>query len=203
LAVWKEYKKEIKRQPVIKIGHGKKLQPDLVIYDGSSEPLIAIEVKGPADDLTKGDVSSQLKSYMLMLKTEYGLLIGKTIRFFYDGNLYKSKNTPKGPVLLGEFKFVEESEKGLEFISNINKESLCKSNHTQYLKNLIKKVQEKNTIKELLRKLLSKEAKNIVLDNLRNVFSGEYGAEIVDRKRIKVCGHTNYLDANIQVPTFC
>jgi len=130
---WKEYKKEIKRQPVIKIGHGKKLQPDLVVYDGSGEPLIAIEVKRPTDDLTKGDVSSQLKSYMLMLKTEYGLLLGKTIRFFYDGTLYNQK----GPVLLGEFKFNEESKKGQEFVFNINKESLCKSNHIQYLKNLI------------------------------------------------------------------
>ena len=173
---WKEYKNEIKQQPEIKIGHGKKLKPDLVVYDGSSEPLIAIEVKRPAEDLTKGDVSSQLKSYMLILKTEYGLLIGKTIRFFYDGDLYSKK----GPVFLGEFEFDEKSEEGQEFVSNINKESLCDSTHTQYLKNLIKKIEKKITIKELLRKLLSNETKTMVLDNLRNEFSGEYVLEVVE-----------------------
>jgi len=183
---WKEYKKEIKRQPVIKIGHGKKLQPDLVVYDDSGEPLMAIEVKRPAEDLTKGDVSSQLKSYMLMLKTEYGLLIGKTIRFFYDGDLY----TSKGPVLLAEFKFDEKSEKGKELVSNINKESLCQSTATKYIKKLIKKIQEKLTIKELLRKLLSTETKNIVLDKLRNEFSGDYGPEIVE-------GALNFVDIQI------
>ena len=82
--------------------------------------------------------------------------------------------------MLAEFKFDEKQEKGQEFISNINKESLCESNHTQYLKNLIKKVQEKNTIKELLRKLLSTETKNAVLDKLREEFSDEYEAEIVE-----------------------
>jgi len=172
---WKEFKNEIKRQPVIKIGHGKKLQPDLVVYDGSDEPLMAIEVKRPAEDLTKDDVSSQLQSYMLILKTEYGLVIGKTIRFFYDGALYPQKE----PVLLGEIKFDEDSTEGQEFVSNINKDNVAKQNHTQYLNNLISKVKEKRSIKKLKQVLVSKETKDKILAYLRNEFI-EYGSEIVE-----------------------
>jgi predicted Zn-ribbon and HTH transcriptional regulator len=172
---WKEFKNEIKRQAVIKIGHGKKLIPDLVVYREKDDPLIAIEVKRPAEDLSKDDVSSQLQSYMRILKTEYGLAIGKTIRFFYDGALYPQKE----PVLLCEIKFEEDSTEGQEFVSNINKESLAKQNHTQYLDNLIIKVKEKRSIKKLKRVLESKETKDKVLAYLRNEFI-EYGSEIVE-----------------------
>jgi len=173
---WKEFKKEIKRQPVIKIGHGNKLIPDLVVYGDKDKPLIAIEIKKPTEDLTKDDVSSQLQSYMRQLKSEYGLAIGKTIRFFYDGLLYPNQ---REPVLLDELKFNEDSEKAKDFVSNINKESLSNGDHTQYLNSLISKVKEKRNITKLERELESEETKEKVLAYLRNEFT-EYGSEIVE-----------------------
>ena len=163
---WKEYKNEIKRQPVIKIGHGNKLIPDLVVYDDSDEPLIAIEVKRPGEDLTTDDVFSQLQSYMRQLKTQYGLVIGKTIRFFYDGP-YIPKMSQSYSANSNSMK---NSKEGQEFVSNINKESLIKKNHTQYLNNLISKVKEKRDIKKLKQELVSKETKEKILAFLRNKF---------------------------------
>jgi len=172
---WKEFRDEIKRQTILKIGHGGKLQPDLVVYENPENPLIAIEVKRPAEDLSKDDVSSQLQSYMRQLKAEYGLAIGKTIRFFYDGDLYKQKE----PVLLGEFEFDENSEAARELVLNINKESLAAQSHIEYLTNLINKVKDKRTISKLRRTLLSDETKEKILNYLRNEFT-VYGSEIVE-----------------------
>ena len=172
---WKEFKNEIKRQPVLKIGHGKKLQPDLAVYDDSDEPIIAIEVKRPAEDLTKDDVSSQLHSYMRQLKAEFGLAIGGTIRFFYDGPLYSQKE----PVLLCDIVFDEDSTDGQEFVSNINSESVAQRKHLPYLNKLINKVKEKRSISKLSRVLLTKETKDNILAYLRAEFI-DYGSEIVE-----------------------
>jgi Fe2+ or Zn2+ uptake regulation protein len=172
---WKEFRDEIKRQTVLKIGHGGKLQPDLVVYDNPDDPLIAIEVKRPAEDLSKDDVSSQLQSYMRQLKAEYGLAIGKTIRFFYDGDLYKQKE----PVLLGEFEFNENSEEGRKFVQNIDKESLASQSHIEYLTNLINKVKDKRTISKLRKILLNDQTKEKILNYLKNEFT-VYGSEIVE-----------------------
>jgi predicted transcriptional regulator len=172
---WKEFKNEIKRQPVLKIGHGKKLQPDLAVYDDSDEPIIAIEVKRPAEDLTKDDVSSQLHSYMRQLKAEFGFAIGGTIRFFYDGPLYSQKE----PVLLCDIVFDEDSTDGQELVSNINSESVAQRKHLPYLNKLINKVKEKRSISKLRRVLLTKETKENILAYLRAEFI-DYGSEIVE-----------------------
>ena len=74
---WKEFKSEIERQHVLKIGRDRKLIVDLIIYDEKKKPLIAVEVKRPVEDLTRDEVSNQLHSYMLQLKTSFGLVIGK------------------------------------------------------------------------------------------------------------------------------
>ena len=172
---WKEFKNEIKRQSVINIGHGNKLIPDLVVYGDKNKPLIAIEIKKPTDDLTKDGVYSQLQSYMRQLKTEFGLAIGKTIRLFYDGKLYPQNE----PVLLDELKFDEDSAEAQEFVTNINKESLTKGNHIQYLENLINKVKEGRDIEKLKKELVSKDTKKKVLAYLKEEFI-EYGSEIVE-----------------------
>jgi hypothetical protein len=174
---WKEFKGEIKRQAVIKIGNGNKLIPDLVIYGEKEKPLIAIEVKKPTEDLGKDDVASQLQSYMRQLKTEFGLAIGNTVRFFYDGDLYPQSE----PVLLDEIEFHEGSKGGQEFVSNINKDSMAIQDHTQYLKKMIRKVKGERDIIKLMRELESKEIKEKILFFLKGEFKDKYGSEIVEK----------------------
>ena len=173
---WKEFKGEIKRQAVIKIGNGKTLIPDLVIYGENDKALMAIEVKKPTEDMGKDDVTSQLQSYMRQLKTEFGLAIGNTIRFFYDGDLYPQSE----PVLLDVIEFHKESKKGQEFVSNINKDSMTNQNHTQYLKKLIRKVKGERDIIKLMQELESKEIKERILIFLKSEFKDKYGSEIVE-----------------------
>ena len=82
---WYEYKGEIQRQPNIQIGRKNSIRPDVVLYN-SSKALIVIEVKRPAEDLTKDESTGQLISYMRQMKADFGLLIGQQIRMYYDGH---------------------------------------------------------------------------------------------------------------------
>lgn len=112
---------------------------------------------------------------MRQLKAEYGLAIGQTIRFFYDGNLYSQNE----PVLLDELKFDQDSVEAQEFVSNINKDSLTNGNHIKYLENLISKAKGIRDISKLKKVLGSKETKEKILEYLRNEFI-KYGSEIVE-----------------------
>jgi hypothetical protein len=112
---------------------------------------------------------------MRQLKAEFGLAIGGTIRFFYDGPLYSQKE----PVLLCDIVFDEDSTNGQEFVSNINSESVAQRKHLPYLNKLINKVKEKRSISKLRRVLLTKETKDNILAYLRAEFI-DYGSEIVE-----------------------
>jgi len=179
---WKEFKSEIERQHVLKIGRDRKLIVDLIIYDEKKKPLIAVEVKRPVEDLTRDEVSGQLHSYMLQLKTRFGLVIGKTIRFFYDGPPFQQHSEPVLPelVLLDEIKLERGSKKGLEFVSNINKDSLIDENYTQYLDKLINQVKAKRNIDILRQILVSKDTKEKIVSFLRNEYIERFGSEIIE-----------------------
>jgi len=81
---WSEYLGEIEKQPSIQFGR-KYLRPDIVVYNSKKRALIPIEVKRPAEDLSNDHIDGQLKSYMLQLKAKFGLVIGDSIKLFYDG----------------------------------------------------------------------------------------------------------------------
>jgi len=172
---WREYTGEIKRQPELKVGRSMTIRPDVAIYGQGDEALIMIEVKRPAVRLSKEEPSDQLISYMLQAQSDFGLLIGSSIRLFYNGK----ENPQRRPLLLDRITFESNSEEGIRFVSVFNRNDFLKSAYKPHIKNLIDKFTAGRNIKNLKEILLQKETKAKILDLLKNEYS-EYGSDVVD-----------------------
>jgi len=163
---WREFKNEIERQPTVQLGREGTLRPDLVVYDNNRKSLIVVEVKRPAEDITKDYVIGQLRSYMRQMKSDFGFLIGSDLRVFYDGPL----NPHSDPILLERIDFEKQSEKGITFVKFFNKGSLAENRHDEYLKNKLHKFNKKREVSSLVQQLISFEIKQKVIGSLRNEF---------------------------------
>jgi hypothetical protein len=163
---WREFKNEIERQPTVQLGREGTLRPDLIIYGDNRKSLIVVEVKRPAEDITKDYVIGQLRSYMRQMKSDFGFLIGSDLRVFYDGSL----NPHSDPILLERINFEKQSEKGETFVKLFNKSSLAENKHDEYLKNKLHKFNKKREVSSLVQQLISFEIKQKVVGCLRNEF---------------------------------
>ena len=163
---WREFKNEIERQPTVQLGREGTLRPDLVIYDNNRKSLIVVEVKRPAEDITRDYVIGQLRSYMRQMKSDFGFLIGSDLRVFYDGPL----NPHSDPLLLERIDFEKQSEKGITFVKFFNKSSLAENRYDEYLKNKLHKFNKKREASSLVEQLISFEIKQKVIGSLRNEF---------------------------------
>ena len=163
---WREFKNEIKRQPMIQLGREGTLRPDLIINGADQKTQIVVEVKRPNEDIKKDYAIGQLRSYMRQMKSDFGLLIGSELRVFYDGVL----NPHSEPILLERIEFGKQSEKGIDFVKLFNKKSLAENRHENYLKNKLHAFNKKKEVNKLLEQLTSFEMKQRVVGFLRNEF---------------------------------
>lgn len=163
---WREFRKEIKRQPTIQLGAGGILRPDLIICNSDSRPLIVAEIKRPVTDVTRENFIGQLKSYMRQMKSDFGFLIGSDIRVFYDG----PSNPQDDPILLERIDFERQAVEGLNFVKLFNKTSFLENQFEEYLKRKLQEYNRERDLLELVQQLLSKETKRKVKHFLRNMF---------------------------------
>ena len=119
---WREFTGEIKRQPELRIGRAITIRPDIAIYGTKNEALVMIEVKRPAENLSKEDPADQLISYMLQTQAEFGLLIGSSIRLYYNGK----ENPQRRPILLDRISFDTQSKNGFRIRINFRKRKFNK-----------------------------------------------------------------------------
>ena len=170
---WREFKGEIERQPTVHIGRQGALRPDFIIYNQERKALIVVEVKRPAEDITKDDTVGQLRSYMRQMKSEFGFLIGSEFRIYYDGSL----NPQSDPLLLEKIPFDKNAPAGKEFIGNFNKNSFLNNEYCQYLEGKIKKFSQKREIKKLIDILLSETTREKIYKFLEKEYT-DFGHEI-------------------------
>jgi predicted nuclease of restriction endonuclease-like (RecB) superfamily len=163
---WREFKNEIQRQPTVQLGREGILRPDLIIYDNDRKCLIVVEIKRPAEDIKRDYIIGQLRSYMRQMKSDFGFLIGKDLRVFYDG----PSNPHTEPILLEKIEFKKESEIGINFVHIFNKTSLEKNMHDEYMKNKFHSFNKKKQVIELIQQLTSFDFKQKVLGHIRNEF---------------------------------
>jgi hypothetical protein len=163
---WREFKNEIKRQPIVQLGREGTLRPDLIIYGTDQKTQIVVEVKRPNEDIKKDYVIGQLRSYMRQMKSDFGFLIGSELRVFYDGAL----NPHSDPILLERIEFGKQSENGINFVKLFSKSSLAENRHDDYLKNKLHAFNKKKEVSELVQILTSFEIKQKVVGYLRNEF---------------------------------
>ncbi len=172
---WREFTGEIKRQPEIKIGRKIKIRPDVLVCGSDGNALIAVEIKRPAQILSKKEPADQLISYMLQTKAQFGLLIGDTIRLYYDGK----ENPQQKPLLLNRINYEKDSEKGHEFVSMFQRSEFLNGRYKSIIPKLINKFTADRNIKKLKEILLEKETKGKIIDFLKDEYA-EYGSDVVD-----------------------
>ena len=180
---WDESKKEIRRQQTIPIGNQNSIKPDLIIYDQENRPLIPIEIKRPYENLGKSEIMGQIRSYMLQLKSDFGFLIGSEFKVYYEGP------SDLQPLLLEKIPFIKDSEKGVEFVNNFNKESFLKKEYMPYLETKLNNRNKEMEIENLLDLLTSEEIRQKVIDFLKKEsanFNEEIVSEVMEKLSVSI-----------------
>lgn len=163
---WREFKKEIERQPIVQLGREGTLRPDLIVRGNDRKCLIVVEVKRPLENITRDHVIGQLRSYMRQMKSDFGFLIGTDLRVYYDGSL----NPHSDPILLEKIDFDKTSTIGATFVETFSKSSLLEDRHTEYLTNKLRKFNRAREVKLLIGELTSYDTRQRVIGFLRNEF---------------------------------
>ncbi len=184
---WSEFRKEIERQPEIQLGSARTIRPDLIIYGNDKKTLIVIEVKrpSPSDDAAQHKAFGQLTSYMRLMKSDFGFLIGDNIRVYYDGQ----SNPSPDLILLEKIDFDKSSKAGTNFLELFNKRSFLNGEYQEYLMAKISKFNKKQEVKSIIDKLLSAEIKETIIKQLRNEFAeigDETFSEAIEQLRIDI-----------------
>lgn len=163
---WREFKKEIERQPIVQMGREGTLRPDLIIYGDDRRVLFVVEVKRPSENILRDNIIGQLRSYMRQMKSDFGFLIGSDLRIYYDG----SSNPNPDPLLLERIDIDRASKEGINFIQLFNKKSFLNKEYHEYLEEKIRKFNKKREVKLMIDRILLFETKQKLIGFLRNEF---------------------------------
>ena len=175
---WDEFSGDFEIRPNYQLGSTKKsLRPDFVIKSNQSgEKLFVVEIKRPKVPLSNQN-QTQLSTYMRQFKLEFGILIGPQIQIFYDGILNNNENA----TLIENIEFKRENEKGKLFTELFSKNKFDKNILSDYAKNSFKKINEKETEKEIKNKILSEGFKQTISEIILEKLSVEYDINLVSR----------------------
>ncbi len=170
---WNEFKGDLKIRHSVQIGASNRIEPDIVIKQNNNN-LFVIEVKKPGIPLNSS-FKDQLKSYMRILKLDFGILIGEKIQLFYDGKLYNNSEFN----LIEEIDFIKDSKKGLQFVKLFSKNNYTQQNIEEYIKIKLEELNEVKTIKNLKEELLSSD---FLIENLlkKHLLDKHYNEKIID-----------------------
>lgn len=172
---WKQFHNDFTVRPSIQIGSSKRTIPDIVINSTKGNNLFVIELKQPNLPLSI-DFQEQLFSYMRLLKTDYGILIGQAVQIFYDGT---KKNQHK-PILLETINFNKDNRRGENFIKYFSKEDFSNEKLEIYADELIEKINRKEEYRILMNSILSNEFNDKLLELIKTDFLSEYAGEVID-----------------------
>ena len=172
---WKEYLNNIEIRPTLHIGSVNRIEPDLLFKSDKGSNLFVVEVKRPGIDLNQ-DHQKQLFSYMRQLKLEYGILIGKEIQVYYDGNLsYK-----EFPILLEKISFKKENKKGFRFVELFNKTDFSFDNLNNYTQNILNEMNSLKQSKILKQTVLSEDFEVVIKSLIKEKFTNEYDPNTIN-----------------------
>ena len=165
---WSQRRGEIKVKPSLQIGRQNTITPDIVIHTTNNRAAIVLEIKRPAEDLSRAGSVGQLKSYMRQTKSDFGLLVGREIHVYYDGSL----NPDASPLLLSKIRFRTDSEEGINFVSLFNRDGFVAGEYESFLKAYIDRLDRERRINAVRDQLLSEETRQKMLILLQHEFNG-------------------------------
>lgn len=171
---WSRYRGEIETQVAIPVGSTRNVYADIVLYKNGTNVMV-IELKKPNAGISARNVD-QLFSYMRMLKLNYGLLIGDTIKLFYD-----DPTDREVPVQVVEVPFIANSADGVEFCRVISFDSFSDSTMEKFIGMLISRASIEEQTKELLELIVSPEGSTLTRQALFQFFCEKYPPDVVNK----------------------
>lgn len=172
---WSSFRKEIQPKQSIQVGTNNWIIPDIIVKSIEKKFQFVVEVKKPSANLEDSSHKNQLFSYMRMLKSEYGLLIGNNIKIYYDGILSNSEF----PVLLSQIQFDEDSEEGIKFIELFSKDTYSENQIKLFVEKVLVKIQAKENYKKILNLITSKEYTEMVKRLIKNDLNEKFDDEVI------------------------
>lgn len=187
---WSSFRKEIQPKQSIQVGSNRWIVPDIRVKSHEKSFQFVIEVKKPSANIEDSSHKDQLFSYMRMLKSEYGLLIGSKIKIYYDGILSTSEN----PIILSEFQFNEASEDGIKFIELFSKDTYSEIQLKLFTEERLAKIQEKEDSKKILNFITSDKyvdiVKLLIRNDLKEKFNDKAITNSLENVTIKIIAST-------------
>ncbi|MCL2228847.1 MAG: type I restriction enzyme HsdR N-terminal domain-containing protein [Firmicutes bacterium] len=175
---WKESKYELVPQHKMSVGslqHG--YYADIVIKNGDTVNYV-VELKRP-NSISNENHLEQLRSYMLLLDTDFGILIGDTMQVYYGR---------KKPIKVCNIEFDKNSSNGIEVVSLLAKENFCLEALKDFCFKKLALIQEKEKIQDEINNFCTDYGNNFVCDIIRQELSKSYSQETIDEilKGIKI-----------------
>jgi hypothetical protein len=172
---WSQFKGELKVKPSLQIGRQGYITPDIVVYTPENKAVLVLEIKRPAEDLSKPGCIGQLQSYMRQTKADFGLLVGKEIYVYYEGALSRHAD----PLLLSKIRFKSDSAEGIDFVRLFNRNSFIAGGYESYLKEHIERLARERKIDAMRERLQSEETRQKLLKLLQNEYCGDVETQIL------------------------
>lgn len=163
---WSEKIAAIDRQYPIPFAHTTVFADIILSHDGQKE--IVVELKRPTHSQKSDDIK-QLFSYMVALKSTFGLYIGEKIGLYYDDPTKKRED----PVLVVSYDFIPELEDGSTLLEYLQKDDYSSDKLVGFCKNQI-------AIKDIARRWNSEKGKSRIYQFIlkeENLESSEFWAQ--------------------------
>lgn len=181
---WNEYSGDIVR-PTVQFGSAHSGKPDAILRkDGKY--VVAIELKRPVLKF-RDENEKQLFSYMESLKLKFGILLGESIRIYYDN--IRDQEPPK---LIQTINLFSADKDGIELIKHLHKDNFSEQDFEGYCEKLIK---TKEALKENSRSVeyLCSDAG---LEYIKDLLRIEYSDDVIDKLNISVTSKDKYTFIN-------
>jgi len=160
---------EIEEQRSIPIGAAQTLIPDIIVKKDNKD-IFVVEIKAPGNvPVIRNE--EQIISYMKQTKVNFGLLIGRTIKIYYD-----NPNDREDPEFVAELPMHEDYDEGELLVNTISKENYSEREIEEYYQ--YKKAQQlkKMQIEELQNSLCVGYGKECLKEYLQK----DYSADVID-----------------------
>lgn len=169
---WSQFKNDLIVRQSIQIGSSRTIEPDIVVKF-QNQNVCVFEVKRPAADLTSVKFEKQLFSYMRIIKSNFGILIGKSIKTFTD--------IDEELELLEEIPFKRDIQEGIRFVELFNKENFNKAQVDAYIKAKRQEVLEANLLQEIQSNINSETNQEFLKWQLKRELLSKYSEDTVNK----------------------
>ena len=174
---WSQYKKELSVRESIQFGAANRMCPDIIIRNEKSEVVCVVEIKKPSEDLNFSGHVNQLSSYMRMLRSHVGILIGDRIKVFTE----KPETRANEIHLIDEIPLRSHSEKGVEFVEAFKKSDNIDYSVGSYIEKGLKKFKEKKKLKELEHRINQPGFSDEIFEMVKSKLNEYYEPELVEK----------------------